>query len=815
MSGRFSRTSRADFAREVARKLAPARLLLVGAEAAQLAADWRDTAIEKIIFENLAAVESPWQNGSSPHFDLAIWIYPAADDESENSRSFARLTNSARDLLLIPAVAADASKRRPDLVRQFLTLGFFPDYASEIIELEPDAVLLRRDAVESPVSLVPEIEAGFARVNAHLHGLERSLRTRLSELEAADLHIARLEEKVLLLKKAKRDLKQLKAEKQALRKSPERKIGQVLLAPYRLPEKLIRQIRKRSPRAVDDPRKSASPNEYERWLRQHQATPAELTQMREESRTFASRPLVSVITPIFNTPADWLEEMIESVRAQTYENWELMLIDDGSTEPTAIEALDRLAATDERIHLLRQEKNAGISGASNRGIEAAAGDWVGFLDHDDLLEPDALFQNAKLLQQNPDADLIYSDEDKLTEIGFDAPFLKPDWSPDFFLSYNYICHFTVIRRALVRQLGGLHSEFDFAQDYDLYLRVMSATSRIYHIPRVLYHWRRSANSTATNLRVKPQALDAARGALEAYLARSGVRGHVAVDWNTHGFRIRREILEEKRIAIIIPTRDRIDLLARCIASVEAKTVYEKYEIVIVDNDSQSDEAREYFAQTRHRVLHFSGPFNYAAINNFAVEKIDAPWLLFLNNDAEVIASEWLTAMAEHVQRPEIGAVGARLLFRDDTIQHAGIVLGVRGMAKHSFLGFPAESPGVCRQLQVTRNYSAVTAACMLTRRDVFEEVGGFDEERLPVIFNDVDLCLKMRRAGYLVVYTPFAKLYHDESASRRPSVEPVETEVLRTRWPAEVERDPFYHPSLSREQADFSLGEPRPARHEK
>ena len=435
------------------------------------------------------------------------------------------------------------------------------------------------------------------------------------------------------------------------------------------------------------------------------------------------------------------------------------------------------------------------------------GDWIGLLDHDDLLEPDALFQTAKLLQQHPDADLIYSDEDKLTDVGFDAPFLKPDWSPDFFLSCNYVSHFTTIRRSLVRRLGGFRPDYDFAQDYDLYLRVVSRTARIHHIPRVLYHWRRSAGSTSANIRCKPQALDAARRALSAYLARAGQPGHVAVDWRTHGFRIRREIAEEKKIAIIIPTRDRIDLLARCIASVEEKTTYHNYEIVVVDNDSQSPEAREYFHQTRHQVLRFSGPFNYSAINNFAVEQTGAPWLLFLNNDAEVIENEWLTAMAEHVQRPEVGAVGARLLFRDDTIQHAGIVLGVRGTAKHAFCGFPAEHPGVCRQLQVTRNYSAVTAACLLTRRDVFESVGGFDEERLPVIFNDVDLCLKMRRAGYLIVYTPFAKLYHDESASRRRSVEPAETEILRERWPEVVEHDPYYNPNLSRAQADFSLGE--------
>jgi GT2 family glycosyltransferase len=237
-----------------------------------------------------------------------------------------------------------------------------------------------------------------------------------------------------------------------------------------------------------------------------------------------------------------------------------------------------------------------------------------------------------------------------------------------------------------------------------------------------------------------------------------------------------------------------------------KTSYHDYEIVIVDNDSESQEARDYFAASPHRLLHYAGPFNFSAINNFAVEQTDCPWLLFLNNDVEVIESEWLSAMIEHVQRPEVGAVGARLLYPDNTVQHAGVVLGVGGIAQHAFRGFGAEEPGVCRQLQVTRNYSSVTGACLLTRRDVFDEMGGFDEERLPVTFNDVDLCLKMRRAGYLVVYTPFAKLYHHESATRRRSIEARETDVMRERWPELLERDPYYNPNLSRERADFSLG---------
>ena len=735
---------------------------------------------------------------------LAIWLYPRPEN-ADDVPTLDRLTRLTDNLILIPGMGADAAKRRPQLVLYLAARGFFPDYDSDIVEIEPAAVQMSRRKADSAEILLPAVETGFSHINAQLRRLRRTLQTRMSELEAADRHIAQLEEKVLKLKEAKRDLKQLKAEKQALRKSPERKIGQVILAPYRLPQKLIREVRKQFGAAAAKKNASA-PNEYQKWLERNRVTPKQAAAMREEARAFPSQPLISIITPVFNTSAPWLEEAIASVEQQAYENWELILIDDGSTAEETLALLAKVENRDPRIRLRRLEKNRGISFASNVGLEAARGDWIALLDHDDLLEPDALFQTVKLLQKHPDADLIYSDEDKLTETGFDAPFFKPDWSPDFFLSYNYLCHFTTIRLSLVREVGGFRPGYDFAQDYDLFLRITSRSNRIHHIPRILYHWRRSAGSTSISIRSKPDALEAARRGLTDHLARVHQPGHVAIDWRTHGFRVRRQITEEKKIAIIIPTRDRIDLLARCIASIEAKTAYENYEITVVDNDSQSDEAREYFRNFPHRLLRFSGPFNYSAINNFAVEKTDAPWILFLNNDTEVIESEWLTAMAEHVQRPEIGAVGARLIFRDETIQHAGVVLGVRGMAKHAFCGLPAEAPGVCRQLQMTRNYSAVTAACLLTRREVFQEVGGFDEENLPVIFNDVDLCLKMRQAGYLIVYTPFAKLYHDESATRRTSVEPREAAILRARWPEIVERDPYYNPNLSREQADFSLG---------
>ena len=797
---------RPDFARVLARKFASPKVVVVGVAKEEIAlqsadVDLAPTACESV--EDLAAALP--QNGRARAFDVALWFYSRSDVQDE--RDIAALAAAADKVVLLPGRGADVAKRRPALVERFRALRFAPDYECDVSELDTGAILLTRGAREADPTLVPAVENAFARLNERVRGLERTLRTRMSELEAADRHIAKLEEKVLSLKETKKQLKQLKQEKQALRKSPERKVGQVILAPYLLPQKLVREVSKRIQRpAGDAPSKVRSATQYQAWLARHTATADDLKRMREEARTFAYAPLISVITPVFNTPVSWLAAAIQSVIAQVYGNWELILVDDASTDAGTIAALPELAARDPRIRLAWLKEGGGISAASNRGLELARGEWIALLDHDDVIEPDALFHFTKLLQTERDADIIYSDEDKLTEQGADSPIMKPDWSPDFFRSYNYIVHLSCIRRSVVAEVGGFRSAFDGAQDYDLLLRIIEKTNRIAHIPRVLYHWRRSASSTSDNIRRKPKALEAGRSAIEEHLARTGQRGHVTVDWRTHAYHVKRDILEPQKVCVIIPVRDKIALLSRCIDSLVRQTSYDNYEIVIVDNDSQTAQAREYFARTPHRLLHFSGPFNFSAINNFAVEQTTAPWLLFLNNDVEVIESEWLTAMVEHVQRPEVGAVGARLLYPDNTIQHAGVVLGVGGIAQHAFRGVPAESPGVNRQLQVTRNYSSVTGACLLTRRSVFEEVGGFDEEQLPVTFNDVDLCLKMRRAGYLIVYTPYAKLYHHESASRGRSVEARETDVMRERWSDLIARDPYYNPNLSRERADFSLG---------
>lgn len=637
-------------------------------------------------------------------------------------------------------------------------------------------------------------------MNKELEALERKLEIRNRELAEAHGHIAALEEKLLKLKQYRRELKLLKEERRSLRKSAERRVGQVFLAPYRIFEKLPKTLWKAFGLKKRMHPGLTQPSEYQKWFEQHRASAEQLASMRDEMRAFASQPLISILTPVFDTPVPWLRDAVDSVIAQVYENWELVLIDDGSTATDLLGALPALAARERRIRFLRLESHQGISAALNRGLDVAEGQWLTFLDHDDVLEPDALFQNVRLLQENPGLDLIYSDEDKLTEAGFDSPILKPDWSPDFFLSCNYLCHMIFLRRDLVREIGGFQSQFDGSQDYDLLLRVSERTNRIRHIPRVLYHWRRSENSSASDVRQKPGQLEASWRAIESHLKRRGEKAHVAVDWRTHAFYVRRQLLETKRISVIIPSYHGPKWLQRFVENLIRKTSYPNYDIVIVQ---VGDRDKVYEAAANFRLLHLPDAANAFAAKNYAVQQTDSPWLLFLDPGVEPIEPDWLTIMAEHVQRPEVGAVGARLINPNDTIEHAGLVLGVNGIAQSAFRGFPGEHPGVNRQLQMTRNCSAVSAACLLTRRDVFQQVGGFDET-LAHEFAAIDLCLKMRRGGYLIVYTPLAKLRWHPPPSE--GIDAKAEVIMRHRWSDVLERDPYYNPNLSRDAADFSLG---------
>ena len=639
------------------------------------------------------------------------------------------------------------------------------------------------------------------KLRAEIAALERTLRAKDSELQAAEEHIAAIEAKMFKLKEAAEELKRLKIERQRLRRSPERRIGQILLAPYRLPEKLFRALL-RSNHRTDDATLPAETLHYERWFEEHRVKPAELRSMSAESRRFAFRPLFSVVTPVFNTPVPWLEEAIESVVAQAYDNWELVLVDDASTEPAVTALLGKVAQSDARVRVFSLPKNAGIAAALNHGVNEARGEWVAFLDHDDLLEPDALFHYAKLLQTQRDADVIYCDEDKLTENGVARPEFKPAWSPDLLRSRNYISHLTAARRSLLQRIGGFRAEFDGAQDYDLLLRLSEQTDRIEHVPRVLYHWRRTRSSSASDVRQKPGQLEAARRAVEEHLRRLGLTARVTMDWPTHTFAVHRELREVKKVSIVVLAGDDRSALARCLESVTSVTRYPAYEILLVDAKPLPE--RVSFASPKIRRVVYPWATSPGAMNNFGAKQSAGDWLLFLRPTAEPLEPDWLAAMAEHVQRPEIGAVGALLLQRDGTVLHGGLVLGAGALVDEACRGFPidATAPGK-RDWRVTRNCAAVSSACLLIRRDVFERCGGFDEDPRLATSGDVDLCLKLRRAGYLIVYTPAAKLHCDD-APRGDEIDAVEVTTMRERWGELV--DPYYNPNLSRERADFSLG---------
>ena len=778
----------------MSRKFEHGRFLIVGGDGRKIQSAFVKEKREAAACSKDDLLSKLYEQPTTDHFETMVWFYPLG--RGDDDRVASALLGITDTVVLVPGPGVDAAKRRADLVRCFGRTEFLPDYTCDLTELNSGAVCLRYSPGKPAIELARAAEGAFARLSRQLAALRHGLELHDSELADAHEHIAALEAKLLKLKEYQRELKQLKEERRRLRKSAERRVGQVLLAPYLLPTRLAKSVWKKLERS-----QSRATTEYQKWFEQHRAKAQDLERMGDEARTFPSRPLISIITPVFDTPVSRLEEAVQSVLGQAYKNWELLLIDDGSTDPGLLRFLPQLAGCDQRIVLANLEKHGGISAASNRGLELARGEWITFLDHDDVLEPDALFQIVKALQTHPDIDLIYSDEDKLGEDGFEAPFFKPDWSPDFFLSYNYVGHLTAVRRDLVQKAGGFRSEFDSAQDYDLFFRVTELTSRIHHIPLVLYHWRRSENSSAISVRQKPDQLDASRRAIEDHLKRRNETTRVAVDWRTHAFRVRRELPDPPKISIIISNSHDEQVLERCFESLTTKTDYPNYEILIVQNDNGSA-AAPFLSRFQHRSLPFSGEPNESAAKNYGAKESDGEWLLFLDAGVEIVDSEWLTIMSEHVQRPEVGAVGARLLNPSGTVEHAGIVVGVNGTAQPAFCGFPAEHPGTNRQLRITRNCSAVSSACMLTRREVFEQAAGFDE-RLSGALADVDFCLKIRRADYLIVYTPFAKLYWHATHDDKKDV--TADAILRQRWASVLERDPYYNPNLSRERADFSL----------
>ena len=567
---------------------------------------------------------------------------------------------------------------------------------------------------------------------------------------------------------------------------------------------------------------------YEEWIQVYDTlSPETRRSQRECAEGWVGRaPRFSILVPVYNTPERWLRRMIDSVREQTYPHWELCLADDASTEPHVRTLLTEAAAADPRIRVAWRTTNGHISAASNSALELATGDFVGLLDHDDELAPNALFEMSLVFGRRPDTDLVYSDEDKIDEDGrrFE-PYFKPDWNPDLFLGQNYLSHFSVYRTALVREVGGFREGYEGSQDWDLALRVTdrSAPARIRHIPKVLYHWRAIAGSTALELSEKSYPVEAARRALTDHFAARGIEARLEPVPGGHWRTVYPVPQPAPFVSIIIPTRNGLDHLRRCVESITTATDYPSYEILIVDNGSDDPATLAWLGQVASeaiRVLPYPGPFNYSAINNTAVRAARGEIVALLNNDLEVITPGWLTEMVSHACRPDVGCVGAMLYFPNDHIQHAGVILGVGGVAGHAFRDYPRGTEGVFNRARLIQEFSAVTAACLVVRKSIYTLVGGLDEVDLAIAFNDIDFCLKVRRAGFRNIWTPFAELYHHESASRGADDTPEkrhrfdrEVEVMLRRWGGDLGGDPAYNPNLTLERNDFSLAiPPRPAR---
>jgi len=548
---------------------------------------------------------------------------------------------------------------------------------------------------------------------------------------------------------------------------------------------------------------------YVLWIKKFE--PNDETLNKQKNHKFAYNPKISIVVSTFNTPKKILCDMLASVLSQTYSNWQLCIAD-SSTKKTTLHILEEFSKNDERIVVKFLNENKSITASTNEAISLAKGEYIAFLGHYDILAPFALYEIVKAINKNSDADLIYSDEDKISKNAKKRfnPYFKPDFSPDLLRSCNFISHLSVIKKQLLDEIGYIRKDFEEAWDYDFILRCTEKAKKIVHIPKVLYHMRDIKNPNA-----KPHSFDFARKALSEHLERIGLKGTVENLDKPGFYKINYDILGMPKISIIIPNKDHKEDLEKCVNSI-LKSTYKNYEIIISENNSTDKTIFEYYHFIKNRysfikVIEWNKPFNYSAINNFAVLYSTGDILLFLNNDIEVINNNWLEEMLMFIQRNDVGAVGAKLFYPDNTIQHAGVIVGLGGAADHSHRHFPYESDGYFMRLKIVHNVSAVTGACLMTKKSVFIQVGGFDE-RYQIAFNDIDFCLKVRQKGYLIVFTPFAKAYHFEFKTR--GIDDTFEKKLRFNREKEmfiknwneilVFGDPYYSPNLALYKFDFS-----------
>ena len=539
---------------------------------------------------------------------------------------------------------------------------------------------------------------------------------------------------------------------------------------------------------------------YSKWLSLNELNQDKINNIKKVISNFSYEPKISIIVPVYNTPPNVLKETIESVTSQLYPNWELCLCDDASTSSHVRNILNQFQKEDSRIKIIFSKTNGGISRASNNALSLATGEFIGLLDHDDVLTKDALFEVVRHLNNDPKTDYVYSDEDKIDQNGQRLePFFKPDWSPELFFSINYVTHFSVIRKSIVDKIGGFRPEYAGSQDYDLILRVTEETDRIAHIPKILYNWRKISGSASGQVNAKPYAFAAAKKALSDACKRRRIKAKVLDGLFTGSYRINYEIHGNPLISIVILNKDNKIMLKQCINSIKSKSTFKNYEIIIVDHNSKDPATLEYLKTLPYKVIKYNGKFNFSRMNNLGVKNSKGEYIIILNNDVKVIEPDWIQALLEHVQKPDVGIAGAKLLFPDDNVQHAGTIIGFNGYA-HNYGGFHKSDPGYYGMASVVRECSAVTAACFMIKRTIFDEVNGFDE-KMAQSWQDVDICLRVLQKGNRIIYTPYSLLYHITGGTRgKIDVTPEEISAKNIFKKKHAQflnlKDPYYNPNL-------------------
>lgn len=559
---------------------------------------------------------------------------------------------------------------------------------------------------------------------------------------------------------------------------------------------------------------------YKKWLKLNTPSNAELDNFKQQQQNFKYRPKISIVVPVYDPPENFFIDAIESVIHQVYDNWELCLADDVSPNENIRKIIEDYSKKDNRIKYVFRKDNGHISEASNSAIEIATGEYIALLDHDDLLTPDALYQNVLALNTDNSIDFIYSDEDKIDDKGIlSDPHFKPDWSPTNLLSRNYICHFSVIKTELIKQVGGFRKGFEGSQDYDLFLRVTEKANKIHHIPKVLYHWRMHQASTAQDIDSKPYTITAGIKSLEDTLNRRNLNGSVSQIGTLPGYyQIRYKINKPEKVSVIIPTKNLTEVTNTCIKSIFELTEYPNYEVILINNNSDEDDFFEMVKKWENKEPHRfkcitdNGSFNFSRLMNLGAKNASGQYYLLLNNDTEVIHTDWMNAMVEYAQHTTTGVVGAKLLYPNDTIQHAGVIIGMGGVAGHAFTGQPEDAEGYFWYPQSPSSYSALTAACLMVSKNNFNLINGFDEN-LTVEYNDIDFCLQLKDRGFDNIYLPHVVLYHYESISRghphktKESYERhlKEIGIFKSKWQKYINHDPCFNPNLSKEFSDFRI----------